>query len=850
MNTNQHSLSSKQLETILERKNELEMIDTVKSILQSAFSDPPPESYIFPLIKNVSPSQNKLLKRLIHLFWPLVQFYDGHGALKPYTILICNSILSDLKHPNEFIQISALRCVASLEVRKVVQNVIQGVIFLLNSDFSEVRVAAAFTLMQIESKFPGLCQASLIEQTLQTESDQEVLAWLVKFLALNSQIQLNNALNTLIHQHSPFTTNFKLGAAIFDSFGAFNEQNQQILLQNIQQPEQLSPIVLSSAGLALQNYPVQSALCLLQSCKDAPEAAVLQVIDIISTQNYEEKTDLICMHLTQFFLSNQSNLSVFKLLKSKILLKLSTGNLNAKSAIINALCSSRLIESKFVDLQLEILSTIQQLNYFENFTVSMLNNIIMLASVQQSEFQVLVVNENVKSLIFQECCQVISEVIVSCAQQQGEKVVEICKICIQNLVKTCDENGFLSILKGLRQIIVNNEEVIVGFLFLLPLKIEIYETNAQNLYIQMIINNIKKGPNDEVQLFQEIKNGSNSQITVQYMKLVLQLIQFDLDKFVIGRLIIGCAQLINNSVKLTDSEKNYCLTVLQEVYSIGRTGKRSLVLNNNVQQCKPQIQQIQIQKQSQSRYLDFSILKTTHEQQKQQLHSSLQNFQQLAADPKNVTQIIQLSADADMVYSEAIAVINKNNLTLHVLFINRTDQPITDLELELFSDSIQVSRNSKKLSLEPQTSSFLTYSISINTCQSSIIYGNLICKIQQKAKTRFRELILRINEIRIPVSNFLRPIGVSESEFSREFSSLEFEGNCKTINDIHHITKKVNGQIIKFIDCDQMKNAMISCISVQNEIVLIVFNEVNGCCGIKVKAGSQGLVRSVMEELA
>ena len=112
------------MECILERKNELEMIDTMKAILQQALTVCPAESFILPIIKNVSPSQSKLLKRILHLFWPLVQFYDERGALRPYTILICNSILSDLKHPNEFIQVSALRCVAALEVRKVVQNVV------------------------------------------------------------------------------------------------------------------------------------------------------------------------------------------------------------------------------------------------------------------------------------------------------------------------------------------------------------------------------------------------------------------------------------------------------------------------------------------------------------------------------------------------------------------------------------------------------------------------------------------------------------------------------------------------------------------------------------------------------
>lgn len=55
-----------------------------------------------------------------------------------------------------------------------------------------------------------------------------------------------------------------------------------------------------------------------------------------------------------------------------------------------------------------------------------------------------------------------------------------------------------------------------------------------------------------------------------------------------------------------------------------------------------------------------------------------------------------------MVYSEALALINKTQIVLHVLFINRSDEPVQDLELELFaSASLRVQRNAKKLNIEP-----------------------------------------------------------------------------------------------------------------------------------------------------
>lgn len=62
----------------------------------------------------------------------------------------------------------------------------------------------------------------------------------------------------------------------------------------------------------------------------------------------------------------------------------------------------------------------------------------------------------------------------------------------------------------------------------------------------------------------------------------------------------------------------------------------------------------------------------------------------------------QLSADADLIYAEALVQSNKTQIILSVLFVNRTNAVIESLELELFTSTALKTHQAKHaLTLEP-----------------------------------------------------------------------------------------------------------------------------------------------------
>ena len=117
------AVCTKSLEAIFARSDPGEMCEALQAAIQLASSGQSIDHLVLPVIKHASASPDHRLKKLLHVFWPLVECYRG-GQLKPHIMLISNSILRDLKSPNEMILCSALRCILHLQVSEVVFSLI------------------------------------------------------------------------------------------------------------------------------------------------------------------------------------------------------------------------------------------------------------------------------------------------------------------------------------------------------------------------------------------------------------------------------------------------------------------------------------------------------------------------------------------------------------------------------------------------------------------------------------------------------------------------------------------------------------------------------------------------------
>lgn len=154
--------TTKTVGQVLERRDEGELCEVLEQLIRLAAGGASVDQHVISVIKNASSVPNRRLKKLLHLFWPMVDCYTAEGALKPHIILVCNSILQDLQHPNEHVVCSALRCVVNFPVREVIQHFVQAIPPLLAHAQPIVRGAAATAMQALSIRYPDLLPVSAL----------------------------------------------------------------------------------------------------------------------------------------------------------------------------------------------------------------------------------------------------------------------------------------------------------------------------------------------------------------------------------------------------------------------------------------------------------------------------------------------------------------------------------------------------------------------------------------------------------------------------------------------------------------------------------------------------------------
>merc|ERR1719295_1306809 len=113
-------------------------------------------------------------KKLLQIYWEVLDKKDVHtGKLKPEMILVCNHLLNDLKHPNEYIRGSTLRLLCRIDEPEILEQLIPQTLQNLSHRHSYVRKNAVLAIMAIVGRHPQLIPdaSQSILELLETESD-------------------------------------------------------------------------------------------------------------------------------------------------------------------------------------------------------------------------------------------------------------------------------------------------------------------------------------------------------------------------------------------------------------------------------------------------------------------------------------------------------------------------------------------------------------------------------------------------------------------------------------------------------------------------------------------------------
>jgi coatomer subunit beta len=83
---------------------------------------------LMPVLTNLQLIQDHDIKRLLFLYWEVVEKTNVDGTVKDEITLACNALRKDLLSPNEFIRGRTLRLVAKINIKSILENLVQAVI--------------------------------------------------------------------------------------------------------------------------------------------------------------------------------------------------------------------------------------------------------------------------------------------------------------------------------------------------------------------------------------------------------------------------------------------------------------------------------------------------------------------------------------------------------------------------------------------------------------------------------------------------------------------------------------------------------------------------------------------------
>lgn len=141
----------------LESKDEKAKIHGLKTLILLLLNGESMPKLLMTVIRFCVTTMNHELKKLMSLYWEVVNKYGEDGKLLPEMILVCNAILLDLKHPNHFIRGCTLRFLCRVKEFELIQPLVPAIEENLTHGDSFVRKYAVMTIYMIHHNFGEDC---------------------------------------------------------------------------------------------------------------------------------------------------------------------------------------------------------------------------------------------------------------------------------------------------------------------------------------------------------------------------------------------------------------------------------------------------------------------------------------------------------------------------------------------------------------------------------------------------------------------------------------------------------------------------------------------------------------------
>eukprot|EP01083_Nonionella_stella_P012098 34340_1 len=134
----------------LEKGSDEERIGALKKIIHCMISGIDMSRLTMQIIKFCLRSKSHEIKKLLQIYWEVLDKKDvSSGKLKPEMILVCNHLLNDLKHSNEYIRGSTLRLLCRIDEAEILEQLVPQIVQNLEHRHSYVRKNAVLAVLSI-----------------------------------------------------------------------------------------------------------------------------------------------------------------------------------------------------------------------------------------------------------------------------------------------------------------------------------------------------------------------------------------------------------------------------------------------------------------------------------------------------------------------------------------------------------------------------------------------------------------------------------------------------------------------------------------------------------------------------
>ncbi|CAD7972060.1 unnamed protein product [Amoebophrya sp. A120] len=168
------SPSQQELGQKLASKRDDDKIEALEQIILHMVNGESFSQLLMQVIQYTVTSNNHRIKKLLMLYWEIVDKYKENGEWKEEMILVCNAIRNDLLHSNEYVRGSTLRLMCKMRYYKILEPLIEAILKNLTHKHAYVRRNAVMCVFAIIKTFGiEVIPTALedVEQLLMVEGD-------------------------------------------------------------------------------------------------------------------------------------------------------------------------------------------------------------------------------------------------------------------------------------------------------------------------------------------------------------------------------------------------------------------------------------------------------------------------------------------------------------------------------------------------------------------------------------------------------------------------------------------------------------------------------------------------------